>query len=111
MRILDDMGREVPTGEVGEVCGRGPLMMAGYYKRPDLTAGPLWAAGSTPAILAPSDVMIRDDLPCPATSPARPSSASSRSGTRRRKAGPGQAAGEGVRAEHALREENDQHKF
>jgi len=63
MRILDDLGREVPTGEVGEVCGRGPLMMAGYYKRPDLTAGPLWAAGSTPAILATSDVMIRDDLP------------------------------------------------
>jgi long-chain acyl-CoA synthetase len=38
MRILDDDGREVPTGQVGEICGRGPLMMAGYYKRPDLTA-------------------------------------------------------------------------
>jgi long-chain acyl-CoA synthetase len=38
MRILDEAGREVPTGQVGEICGRGPLMMAGYYKRPDLTA-------------------------------------------------------------------------
>jgi long-chain acyl-CoA synthetase len=38
MRILDDEGREVPTGQIGEICGRGPLMMAGYYKRPDLTA-------------------------------------------------------------------------
>jgi acyl-CoA synthetase (AMP-forming)/AMP-acid ligase II len=38
MRILDDENREVPTGEVGEICGRGPLMMPGYYKRPDLTA-------------------------------------------------------------------------
>jgi long-chain acyl-CoA synthetase len=38
MRILDDDGRDVPTGQVGEICGRGPLMMAGYYKRPDLTA-------------------------------------------------------------------------
>ena len=38
MRILDEGGREVPPGEVGEICGRGPLMMAGYYKRPDLTA-------------------------------------------------------------------------
>jgi acyl-CoA synthetase (AMP-forming)/AMP-acid ligase II len=40
MRILDEDGREVPTGQVGEICGRGPLMMAGYYKRsdPDLTA-------------------------------------------------------------------------
>ena len=38
MRILDEDGREVPTGTVGEICGRGPLMMVGYYKRPDLTA-------------------------------------------------------------------------
>jgi long-chain acyl-CoA synthetase len=38
MRILDEDGRDVPTGTVGEICGRGPLMMAGYYKRPDLTA-------------------------------------------------------------------------
>ncbi len=38
MRILDDQGREVPPGQVGEICGRGPLMMPGYYKRPDLTA-------------------------------------------------------------------------
>ena len=38
MRILDDAGRDVPVGEVGEICGRGPLMMPGYYKRPDLTA-------------------------------------------------------------------------
>ena len=38
MRILDDHGREVPAGQIGEICGRGPLMMAGYYKRPDLTA-------------------------------------------------------------------------
>jgi acyl-CoA synthetase (AMP-forming)/AMP-acid ligase II len=37
MRILDDAGREVPAREVGEICGRGPLMMPGYYKRPDLT--------------------------------------------------------------------------
>lgn len=38
LKIVDDAGVEVETGQVGEIVGRGPMMMAGYYKRPDLTA-------------------------------------------------------------------------
>ncbi len=38
MRIVSDDGRDLPPGEVGEIVGRSPLMMPGYYKRPDLTA-------------------------------------------------------------------------
>lgn len=38
MRILDEAGRDLPPGQVGEICGRGPLLMAGYHRRPDLTA-------------------------------------------------------------------------
>jgi acyl-CoA synthetase (AMP-forming)/AMP-acid ligase II len=38
IRILDEQGADVPKGEVGEIAGRGPLMMPGYYKRPDLTS-------------------------------------------------------------------------
>lgn len=38
MRIVDDSGNDLPTGEVGEIVGRGPITMPGYYKRPDLTA-------------------------------------------------------------------------
>ena len=37
MRIVDDDGNDMPLGEVGEIVGRGPLLMPGYYKRPDLT--------------------------------------------------------------------------
>ncbi|MDJ0498388.1 MAG: AMP-binding protein [Acidimicrobiia bacterium] len=38
MRIVADDGTELPPGEVGEIVGRGPITMPGYYKRPDLTA-------------------------------------------------------------------------
>jgi acyl-CoA synthetase (AMP-forming)/AMP-acid ligase II len=37
MRIVDEHGGEVPDGQVGEIAGRGPILMPGYYKRPDLT--------------------------------------------------------------------------
>lgn len=38
MKIVDEKGQEVPPRTVGEICGRGPIMMSEYYKRPDLTA-------------------------------------------------------------------------
>ena len=37
MKILDPSGAELPPGQVGEICGKGPILMPGYYKRPDLT--------------------------------------------------------------------------
>ncbi|MDG4551551.1 MAG: AMP-binding protein [Candidatus Contendobacter sp.] len=37
LRILDENGRDCGVGEVGEICGRSPIMMPGYYKKPELT--------------------------------------------------------------------------
>ncbi len=38
LRILRDDGTEAAVGEAGEIVGRAPIAMTGYYRRPDLTA-------------------------------------------------------------------------
>jgi long-chain acyl-CoA synthetase len=45
LSIRDDDGKEVPIGQPGEICAKGPQVMAGYWNRPDETAKVMTADG------------------------------------------------------------------
>ena len=42
IRLIDDDGHEVAAGEMGEVVGRSPAMMTGYFGRDDATRDAQW---------------------------------------------------------------------
>ena len=55
--IRDDAGVDVPLGERGELCVRGPQVMKGYYNRPEETANVMTADG----FLKTGDVAVMDE--------------------------------------------------
>ena len=53
LSIRDDDGKEVPLGEAGEICAKGPQVMTGYSNRPEETANVMTrTASSAPATSA-----------------------------------------------------------
>lgn len=55
--IRDDEGKDVPLGQPGEICIRGPQVMAGYWNRPDETAKVMTSDG----FFKSGDVGIMDE--------------------------------------------------
>jgi len=55
--IRDDAGKDVPLGERGELCIRGPQVMKGYYNRPEETAKVIMPDG----FLLTGDIAVMDE--------------------------------------------------
>jgi long-chain acyl-CoA synthetase len=55
--IKNDKGEDLPLGETGEICARGPNIMRGYWNRPDETAKVMLPGGW----LRTGDVGYMDD--------------------------------------------------
>ncbi|HEY9381363.1 MAG TPA: long-chain-fatty-acid--CoA ligase [Burkholderiales bacterium] len=57
VEIRDDNGKALPIGEPGEICIRGPQVMAGYWNKPEETAKVISADG----YFASGDIGIMDE--------------------------------------------------
>jgi Acyl-CoA synthetases (AMP-forming)/AMP-acid ligases II len=55
--IKDDAGNDRPLGESGEICIRGPNVMAGYYNQPEETAKTFTADG----FMRTGDIGVMDE--------------------------------------------------
>jgi acyl-CoA synthetase (AMP-forming)/AMP-acid ligase II len=56
VRLIDEEGKEVAAGEIGEVVGRSPSMMVGYYKQPEKTREAEWYSESGERFIRTGDI-------------------------------------------------------
>lgn len=54
--ILDEEGRSLPTGEIGEIAAITPRPMTGYFNRDDLTDAATWRDGQGRRFIRTGDV-------------------------------------------------------
>jgi len=62
IRIIDEGGRELPRGEIGEIVGyAGPAMMRCYYKQPEKTREVMWFDEKGRAYIRSGDIGKLDE--------------------------------------------------
>lgn len=66
MRVMDEAGREVPPGTIGEIWIKGPMVARGYWTNPEATAasfvGGFWRSGDLGSIDEHGYVRVLDRL-------------------------------------------------
>ncbi len=62
VRLIDDAGREVAPGEMGEVVGRSATMMTGYHGQPAKTREAEWFSPEGERFIRTGDVGRFDDV-------------------------------------------------
>jgi acyl-CoA synthetase (AMP-forming)/AMP-acid ligase II len=61
IRVIDELDRELPPGETGEVVGHSPATMTGYHGRPDKTREAEWFDAEGRRFIRTGDVGRFDD--------------------------------------------------
>ena len=56
IRLIDEAGRELPPGEIGEVVGHSPSMMTGYHRQPEKTREAEWFDATGKRFIRTGDV-------------------------------------------------------
>ena len=61
IRLIDEDGKEVPAGEIGEIVGHSPAMMNGYHNQPGKTADAEWRDETGKRFIRTGDVGRYDE--------------------------------------------------
>ncbi len=56
IRLIDEDGKELPIGEIGEVVGRSAAMMNGYHNQPEKTSAAEWYSPEGERFIRTGDV-------------------------------------------------------
>jgi long-chain acyl-CoA synthetase len=56
IRLIDEEGRELPAGEVGEIVGHSPAIMNAYHNQPAKTAEAIWTSPDGKRFIRTGDV-------------------------------------------------------
>jgi acyl-CoA synthetase (AMP-forming)/AMP-acid ligase II len=56
LKVIDDEGREVPQGAIGELVGRSKTMMQGYHNLPEATERAFWRDGEGKLYVRSGDI-------------------------------------------------------